>query len=162
VPELIDGLRTRQLTYFAGGRTALELTYSENLGEAIALIASSERAAGESYIVGDGYEATFGGFIDLLAEGTGLRPPRFSIPVGVAYGAAAVSEAVARATRSSKRPLLTRYAIRSAASGMRYRLAKIRGLGYKPRVGLRDGIARTLAELAGAPEEERWTAPAPS
>jgi hypothetical protein len=73
-----------------------------------------------------------------------------------------VSEAVARATRSSKRPLLTRYAIRSAASGMRYRLAKIKGLGYEPQVGLRDGIARTLAELAGAPEEERWTAPAPS
>jgi nucleoside-diphosphate-sugar epimerase len=146
VPELIDGLRTRQLVYFAGGRTPLELTYSENLGEAIALVATSEAAAGESYIVGDGYGATFGSFIDLLAEGTGLRPPRFSIPVSVAYGAAAVSEAVARATRSSKRPLLTRYAIRSAATGMRYRLAKIRGLGYEPRIGLEEGLRR-VAQL---------------
>jgi nucleoside-diphosphate-sugar epimerase len=162
VPELVDGLRSRQLTYFGGGRTPLELTYSENLSEAIALVATSAEAAGESYLVGDGYGTTFGAFIDLLAEGTGLRPPRFSIPVGVAYGAAAVSEAVARATRSSKRPLLTRYAIRSAATGMRYRLAKIRSLGYVPQVGLREAVERTLAELAGAHREERWPTPAPS
>ena len=162
VPELVDGLRTRQLVYFDRGRTPLELTYSENLGEAIALVAASDKATGESYLVGDDYEATFGRFIDLLAEEAGLRPPRFSIPVGVAYGAAAVSEVVARATRSSKRPLLTRYAIRSAATGMRYRLAKIRALGYRPRVGLREGIEATLAELAGVREEERCTAPAPS
>ncbi|MEA2474272.1 MAG: hypothetical protein QOE06_2187, partial [Thermoleophilaceae bacterium] len=162
VPELIDGLRTRQLVYFARGRTSLELTYSENLGDAIALVATSGEAAGQSYIAGDGYGATFGRFIDLLAEATALRPPRFSIPVGVAYGAAAVSEAVARATRSSKRPLLTRYAIRSAATGMRYRLDKIRALGHEPRVGLVEGIERTIAELAGVTEEERWPAPAPS
>lgn len=162
VPELIDGLRTRQLVYFARGRTPLELTYSENLGEAIVLVASSRQAAGQSYIVGDDYGATFGSFIDLLAEATGLRPPRFSVPVGVAYGAGAVSEAVARAARSTKRPLFTRYAVRSAASGMRYRLGRIRALGYEPRVGLRDGIARTIAELAGVQEEDRWTAPARS
>lgn len=162
VPELIDGLRTRQLVYFDGGRTPLELTYSANLGEAVALVALSEEAAGEDYLVGDEYGATFGEFIDLLARGSGLKPPRFSVPLPVAYGAAAVSETVARATRSSKRPLLTRYAIRSAGSGMRYRLAKIRGLGYRPHVGLEEGIERTLGNLAGDEEGDRWTAPAAS
>lgn len=162
VPELVDGLRTRQLVYFDRGRTPLELTYSENLGEAIALVATCDEAADEDYIVGDDYGATFGQFIDLLAEASGLRPPRFSMPIPVAFGVAAVSETVARATRSSKRPLLTRYAIRSAATGMRYRLDKIRALGYRPRVALEEGIQWTLAELSGAEEEERWTAPAQS
>jgi nucleoside-diphosphate-sugar epimerase len=162
VPELVDGLRTRQMVYFDRGRTPLELTYSENLGEAIALVATSDEAAGEDYIVGDEYGATFGDFLDLLAEHSGLKPPRFSLPIPVALGVAAASETVARATRSSKRPLLTRYAIRSAASGMRYRLDKVHALGYSPRVGLEEGIQWTLAELAGAEEEARWTAPAQS
>ena len=162
VPELLDGLRSRQLVYFARGRTPLELTYSDNLAEAIALVATADEAAGESYIVGDDYGATFGRFIDLLAETAELRPPRLSIPVPVAYGAAAVSETVARATRSSKRPLLTRYAIRSAATGMRYRLDKVRALGYEPRVALEEGVRRTLAALAGEREEERWLSPAPN
>jgi nucleoside-diphosphate-sugar epimerase len=156
VPELLDGLRTRQLVYFDRGATPLELTYSENLADAIHLVATSDRAAGQSYIVGDGYGATFGGFIDALAREAGLRPPRFSIPYAAAYGAAAVSEAVARVTRSDKRPLLTRYAIRSAATGMRYDLSKVAALGYEPAVGLEEGVRRTLTGLEGEREEDRW------
>ena len=163
VPELVEGLRTRQMVYFDRGRTPLELTYSDNLGEAIALVATSDEAAGEDYLVGDEYDVTFGEFLDLLAEVSGNRAPRLSLPIPVALGVAAASETVARVTRSSKRPLLTRYAIRSAATGRRYRLAKIRGLGYSPRVGLEEGLRRTLADLAGeAREEESWTAPARS
>lgn len=147
VPELVDGLRTRQLLHFDRGEPPLELTYSENAAEAIALVAGEERAEGEGYIVGDGLGVTLGMFVEELARQAGLPPPRASIPFSLTYAAAAASELLARATRSQKRPLMTRYAIRSVACGMRFSSAKVRELGWAPRVGLSEGVARTLASL---------------
>jgi 2-alkyl-3-oxoalkanoate reductase len=164
VPELVDGMESGQLVYFARGRTHLELTYSENLADAIALVAAAPEAAGESYIVGDGYGASFGDFIRVLASTAGLRPPRFSVPFRAAYLLGGAWELWARVTRSSKRPLLTRYAVSSSATGMRYDTAKLRALGWEPRVGLEEAMRRTVRGTAreSLPEADGWLVPASS
>jgi nucleoside-diphosphate-sugar epimerase len=162
VPELVDGLRTRQLVYFDRGSAPLELTYSENLAEAIALVAGTPAAAGEGYIVGDGFGLTLGGLIDRLAASTGLARPRFSVPFRVAWAVGGGSELVAKVTRSSKRPLLTRYAVVSVGAGTRYDLGKIRALGYRPPVDAEEAVRRTVAALEGEAaerkESEQWAA----
>ena len=164
VPELVEGMESGQLAYFARGRTHLELTYSENLADAIAVVADAPEAAGQSYLVGDGYGATFGDFIRLLASTAGLRPPRFSVPFRVAYLLGGAWELWARATRSAKRPLLTRYAVSSSATGMRYDVARLRALGWEPRVGLEEAMRRTVrgATAARLPERDGWLVPASS
>lgn len=162
VPELVDGLRTGALPHFDRGELPIALTYSENLADAIALVATSEEAAGEGYIVADDLGLTFGAFLDVIAREVGVGPPRFSLPFAAAWLVAAGSEAVAKLTRSSKRPLLTRYAIRSTASGVECDTRKIRALGYRPRVGAVEGVRRTLAALEGEAQDEReaaWLAP---
>lgn len=164
VPELTDGMESGQLVYFARGRTHLELTYSENLADAIAIVAGAAEAAGESYIVGDGYGASFGDFIRLLASTAGLRPPRLSVPFRGAYLLGGAWELWARVTRSAKRPLLTRYAVSSSATGMRYDTAKLRSLGWEPRVALEEAMRRTVRGAAAhtLPETDGWLVPASS
>ena len=150
VPELVRGLRSGQLVYFSGGKAAMELTYNENLADAIALVASSSQAAGEGYIVSDGFGLSFKGFVELVAEAAGLRSPRFSIPYSVGLGMGAVSEAVARARRSATRPLMTRYAVREIGVGPRYDVSKLESLGYRPAVGIGEAVSRSVGALAPA------------
>jgi len=150
VPELAEGMRTGQLVYFSRGRTPLELTYSENLADAIHLVATSDQAVGEGYIVGDGYDYTLGDFIDQIAATAGLRPPRFSVPLRVAWMVGWGSEIVTRLRGGDRRPLLTRYAVSSAGFGMRYDISKLCALGWRPAVGVEEAIQRTLDDAPAA------------
>ena len=62
---------------------------------------------------------------------------------------AAVSElaGLAGIGTATGRPILTRYAVRSVAGGMRYDLNRIRSIGYTPRVGFTEALSRALAGL---------------
>jgi 2-alkyl-3-oxoalkanoate reductase len=151
VPELLDGIRTGQLLHFDRGEPHLELVYSENLAEAIALVATDERAEREGYIAGDGYGISLGEFVDELARRAGLAPPQASIPFPVVWAAALGSEIYARVSGAGKRPLMTRYAIRSVAADIRFDTSKLRSLGYEPRVGFDEALRRTIDALEGPP-----------
>jgi nucleoside-diphosphate-sugar epimerase len=153
VPELVANLRAGRFVHLGHGRPPLELTYSENLADAIVLAGTADAGRGRGFVVGDGFGATLGEFTGALADAAGLAPPRFSIPVGVASALGGASEAFAKLTRGSRRPMLTRYAVRSLASGVRFDLGRIRSLGYRPAVDLGEGLRRTLHATASPREE---------
>lgn len=150
VPELVANLRAGQFVHMGHGRPPLELTYSENLADAIVLAGTAEAGRGQGFLVGDGFGATLGEFTNALAEAAGLTSPRVSIPVGVAVALGGALETVARLTRSSRRPMLTRYAVRSLATGARFDLGRIQSLGYQPRTSLAEGIRQTLRAVEPA------------
>jgi hypothetical protein len=78
VPEMVAMLRARQFVRLAGGRPPLELTYSENLADAVLLATLSDTANGESFLVGDGYGVTL-----VLQSGFAILRP---YPAGNGYG----------------------------------------------------------------------------
>ncbi|GGM61205.1 epimerase [Micromonospora sonchi] len=146
IPEIVRGLRDGKLVHFDRGAAPIELTYSENLADAIVLAGTTPDCAGGRYIVGDSYGLTVGQLFDRVAEQVGLLPPHRSIPFSAAVMVAALSELAGLAgigTRSG-RPMLTRYAVRSVAGGMRYDLGRIKSIGYTPRVGLAEALSRTI------------------
>lgn len=154
IPLLVRGLRENKLVHFDRGMIPIELTYSENLADAIVLAGTTSTCAGGRFIVGDSYGVTAGRFLDLIAEAIGVPPPRRSIPVTAALAAAALSElaAVAGIGVASGRPMLTRYVVRSVTKGARYDLSRITSIGYKPRFGLEEAVTRALAlENGGGP-----------
>ncbi|MDG4785140.1 NAD-dependent epimerase/dehydratase family protein [Micromonospora sp. WMMD1102] len=154
VPELVRGLRDGKLVQIDRGAAPIELTFSENLADAIVLAGTRPEAAGGRFIVGDSYGLTVGQLFDRLAERVGAVPPARSVPMRGALTVAALSElaGLAGIGTSSGRPMLTRYAVRSVAGGMRYQLDRIRSIGYTPRVDLAEALRRTLAGLGREPE----------
>jgi nucleoside-diphosphate-sugar epimerase len=147
LPEIVRGLRDDKLVQFDRGSAPIELTYSENLAEAIVLAGTTPSCAGGRFIVGDSYGLTVGQLFAAVAERIGVRPPRRSIPLPAALTVAALSElaGLAGIGIGSGRPLITRYAVRSVAGGMRYDLGRIRAIGYRPRIRFEDALSRALA-----------------
>ncbi len=152
MPELVRGLRDNKLVHFDLGAAPIELTYSENLADAIVLAGTTPGCAGGRFIVGDSYGLTVGQLFDRVAEQIGVLPPNRSIPFPAALTVAALSElaGLAGIGTGSGRPMLTRYAVRSVAGGMQYDLARIRSIGYTPRVGLEEALTRAIAGLEKA------------
>lgn len=147
LPEIVRGLRDGKLVQFDRGAAPIELTYSENLAEAIVLAGTTPACAGGRFIVGDSYGLTVGRLFAAVAERIGVPPPRRSVPFPAALTAAALAElaGLAGIGTASGRPLITRYAIRSVAGGMRYDLGRIRAIGYRPRIGFEEALSRALA-----------------
>ncbi|MBF9134862.1 NAD-dependent epimerase/dehydratase family protein [Plantactinospora sp. S1510] len=149
VPELVRGLRDNKLVHFDRGVAPIELTYSENLADAIVLAGTTPDCAGGRFIVGDSYGLTVGQLFERIAERIGVPPPTRSIPFSGALAVAALSElaGLAGIGTGTGRPMLTRYAVRSVAGGMRYDLDRIRSIGYSPRVPVSDALSRAVAGL---------------
>ena len=150
VPELVANMRAGKFVHIGRGRAHLELTYSENLAEAIVLAATSDAGRGKGFLVGDGFGATLGDFTNALADAAGVAAPSISIPFGVAKMLGGVSETFTRLTRSSTRPMLTRYAVEALATGVRFDLSRIQSLGYRPAISLTEGLRRTLGAIEPA------------
>jgi nucleoside-diphosphate-sugar epimerase len=146
-PRIATLLRRGHMPYIDGGRNRIALSHVRNLAEAI-LLAADRPGAGQIFHVTDGEEPTARAALDALAAALGVRPPRFSVPFATIYAAATLVETAARLARAKSPPPLTRYGVRLVASDARYSIAKAEAeLGYRPRVGLREGIEELAAEL---------------
>jgi nucleoside-diphosphate-sugar epimerase len=87
---------------------------------------------------------TLNELVKLIAEVAGVAPPRVHFPVWPVWTAAAICEAVC--VPLGIEPPLYRRRVDFYTKSRAFDIRRARQqLGYAPRVGLRDGIARTLA-----------------
>jgi len=115
--------------------------YVKDLVQGCVLAANSEKAVGETYILSD--PCPLKEFIAMMAGALGKKIPRFFIPVPLAYLAAAGSEIVGTLLGMSFPLTLNR--VRALTSRRLYSSRKIRQeLGFTPKIGLADGIRRTV------------------
>lgn len=149
IPAVVGMLRDGRVPNIDGGAPHLEMTYSENLSGAALLVAQSPEAAGQGYIVGDGYEVNLGGLFTAVADRISAHRPKGNVPYPALHAAAALTEGAYRLFRPGRRPPLTRYAVRTLANGSRYDISKLRRLGYQPRVAFTSALDETLASMAG-------------
>jgi dihydroflavonol-4-reductase len=134
---VIDFMRGKM---FATMDTGLNLVHVRDVARGHVLAAERGRI-GEKYILGHENVSldTIGA---LLAEITGVPPPRWHVPYGVAWGGALCMESVARLTGATPRVSLT--AVRMARKRMYFSAAKaVRELGMPQtdiRIALGDAV----------------------
>jgi nucleoside-diphosphate-sugar epimerase len=133
----------RRFPILGRGEIYYHLTYIDDLIEGLRLCGEHPAAANRTYILAGGEVTTLNELVATIADVAGVAPPRGHLPVWPFWVAGALCEAVC-VPLGVEPPIYRRrvdfYTKSRAFDTTRAR----RELGYAPRVGLREGIRRTI------------------
>jgi nucleoside-diphosphate-sugar epimerase len=146
LPRLLATARTGRLPLIGDGRNLVDLTYVDNVVEAMRLAMTADAAVGKTYHITNDEHPLLWRLVRRILQELNLPPLRWRISLRAALAAAGAMEQVARVT--GKEPTLTRYSALILARTQTYNIAAAKhDLDYKPPVSLEEGIERTLSAL---------------
>lgn len=129
-----------------GGRALLSTSYVDNLIDGVMLALDHPAAVGEVFHLADDARLTWHELAVTMLRALGRSGRPRSAPRGLAAPAAALLEGLWSAAGRDDAPPLTRYRIRTATTDLHFSNAKARRvLGFRPAVGVEDGVAATVA-----------------
>lgn len=145
LPRALKLLNTGRAAILGQGDNLVNIVYAADVADGAIRAANHPGASGQAYNLCSEGEVSQRGFVDVLAEVTGRPPVRRHVPYWLAFWVGLLSEAVGRALSSSHPPPLTRYAVSLIGRPTRFSAARARThLGWIPRIGVREGVQRTL------------------
>jgi dihydroflavonol-4-reductase len=141
--KLFRGVARRRFVVLGSGRIYYHLTYIDDLVEGFRLCGEVPDAAGRTYILAGGEVTTLNELVGLIARQAGVTPRRLHLPVWPFWVAGAACEALC--APFGVEPPLYRRRVDFFTKSRAFDISRARTeLGYAPRVGLQDGIKRTL------------------
>jgi len=142
--KMFRGIARRRFPMLGAGEVFYHLTYVTDLVEGFRLCGETPAAAGRTYLLAGPDYTTLSELVGLIAGELGVDPPRVHLPVWPVWLAGALCEAVCVPLRIE--PPLYRRRVDFYTKSRAFDTTRARAeLGYAPRVGLREGIARTAA-----------------
>lgn len=144
LPRLIAAARAGRLPRIGSGKNRVELTYCDNVVDALLLAANTHgEALGKTFTITNQEPVLLWDVIAQVLAGQGIAWKPKPLPLPLALAVASVMEW--RARQTGREPLLTRYTVQLLACTQTYDTEPARRLlGYTPRVSLAEGIARTI------------------
>ena len=144
LPRVISRLQSGRLRVIGDGQNITDLTYVENVVDALLLCAEAPSTLlGRKYNITNGEPLPLWGLIRRLCDALGFEFPRSRLSYEAALGLATVLEVVCRVLPGQPEPLLTRYMVGLLAGSTTLDIsAARRDLGYVPRVPVEDGFQR--------------------
>jgi len=141
--------------YIGGGQAYTCPVYIDDLCRGVLAALDRPEAGGEAIILSDGEKVRWRAYVEAMFEAAGSRKRPLNLPAPLAFAAAAVMTAAARAVKSERAPALTMYRVEQAARHYHFSAGKARRvLGFEPRVFYREGL-RLTAEAFFAERRER-------
>jgi nucleoside-diphosphate-sugar epimerase len=141
--HMADRVRAGRSFLVGRGDNRLPLVYVSDMVQALLLALDRKPALGQAFNVSAEMPLTQRGLFEAIAEEVGGKPPRFDASYRSLYAAATIAEWVAKLTRTSRRPPLTRLGVAFMGSDVRYSIRKAQHLlGYVPATSLREGVRR--------------------
>jgi nucleoside-diphosphate-sugar epimerase len=142
--KLFRGVARRRFVTLGPGDIFYHLTYIDDLVEGFRLCGEVPGAAGRTYILAGGEVTTLKELVGIIANEAGVPTPTLRFPVWPVWIAGALCEAVC--VPLGLEPPLYRRRVDFFTKSRAFDITRARTeLGYSPRVGLREGIRRTLA-----------------
>src|SRR3990172_3411060 len=118
--------------------------YIDNLVDAFELAAERPEAAGRTYLIGDERYYTLNDLVSEVGRSRGIEVRMIHLPFAPLWAAALACEAICLPLRVS--PPLFRRRVDWFRQNRAFSIERAkRELGYTPRVGLEEGLARTAA-----------------
>ncbi len=140
----------------AGGRRLTSPCAVDNLAAAVERALEADCPSGEAFNVSDGADLPWREFLRLAAGELGVKPPRFSLPVGPLRLAAALLEKIYLVRRSPRPPPITSYRIAQVANDYSFSVEKAkRVLGYTPEVPTAHALSGAVEWFKGMEDRPR-------
>ncbi|WLR51153.1 NAD(P)-dependent oxidoreductase [Bacillus tianshenii] len=142
IPRLIETNRKKFIPLIHDGQALLDLTYVENVVEAILLCMDSPEASlGEKYNITNGERVHLKDILEKVFDQLDMPFNTKKIPFSVAFSLAGLMEWGAKHFRNNEEPPLTRYTVSVLAKSQTLSIEKAkRELGYEPRISIEEGI----------------------
>ncbi len=145
LPRVLKALDAGRVAIIGDGKNLLNVVYAADVAEGAIRAANHPEAKGQAYNLSSEGEISQSDFLDLLADELGRPRIQGHVSYRFAFWGGFFSEAIGRLIRLRRPPHLTRYAVALIGRSTRFSIAKAREqLGWQPRVGIREGIRRTL------------------
>jgi nucleoside-diphosphate-sugar epimerase len=131
----------------------IDLTFVDNVVSAIlCALASGSGSLGEVFNITNGEPVNQIATLETLLGRLGYSVKRKSIPVERAWKLAGLLEWFHRTFAPDREPLLTRYGVCTLAYTRTLSIEKARTLlGYRPTIGMEEGLERTIPWFARSP-----------
>jgi nucleoside-diphosphate-sugar epimerase len=141
--RLFRGVARRRFPILGRGDIFYHLTYIDDLVEGFRLCGEHPAASNRTYILAGPEVTTLTELTALIAQEAGVPPPRLHLPVWPFWMGGAVCEALC--VPFGIEPPIYRRRVDFYTKSRAFDIGRARReIGYDPRVGLREGIRRTL------------------
>ncbi|MFI5176948.1 MAG: NAD-dependent epimerase/dehydratase family protein, partial [Vicinamibacterales bacterium] len=141
--KLFGAIAARRFVMLGKGRNFYHVTYIDDLCDGFRLCGTMPAAAGRTYILAGGEVTTLRELVDVTADVAKVARPRSRFPVWPVWLAGALCELACAPFGAS--PPLYRRRVDFFRKSRAFDISRARQeLGFAPRIGLREGIGRTL------------------
>ncbi|MBI5354597.1 MAG: SDR family NAD(P)-dependent oxidoreductase [Chloroflexi bacterium] len=145
-PRLIPRLQSGRLPILGDGENVVDLTYIDNVVDALLLCAESPaKTLGKKYNISNGEPVKIWKLVERICAELNLQRPKRKISYQTANAAASVIEFIYRLIPTQPEPPLTRMSVSMLAHSTTLDISAARNeLGYKPRVSVDEGVERFM------------------
>ena len=142
--KLFRPINKKMFVMIGSGESLYHMTYIDDLVDGFILAGTRPEAVGEVFTIGGEGYTTLRELVDAIADVLGRPRPFLRVPYGPVYFASVLCENICRPLGIAP-PLYPRR-VEFFSKSRAFSIEKARRmLGYAPKVGLREGLARTAA-----------------
>ena len=146
LPRVVTAMTAGRVAVIGTGENLINIVYAGDVADGCIRAANHAGAVGQAYNLSSLGELTQRQFIDRLSEVLNLPRVHKHVSFRMAFWGGFVSEFIGRLIFLRRPPHITRHVVSLVGRSTRFSIDKARTqLGWTPRVGVEEGLKRTLA-----------------